>query len=427
MGPDAKLFLMSDTALPSLTEVASRVKSASYVLTEVNGEQRTEALRAMARCLERSKTEILKANISDLERGRRSDLTKTQMDRLTLNDQRFEAMVAGVLEVAQLPEVVGQVVKGYTLPNGLSVQQMRVPLGVVGIVYENRPNVTADAAALCVKSANAVMLRGSSQAIETNLAIGDAIVQGLEDAGLPGEVVTVVRDTTRDGAIEFMRLNGYIDCLIPRGGPALIRAIRESATVPYVLDGDGNCHIYVDKGCDIEMAKKIVANAKVQRPGVCNAAETLLVHEAVAREFLSDVPSFLRGVEIRGDDETRRYVLDAMVATEDDFATEFLDMVLAVRVVKDLDEAIAHIRRFSTGHSEAIVTNDRQAAERFKREVDAAAVVVNASTRFVDGNQLGLGAEIGISTQKLHARGPMGLEALTNVKYVIEGNGHIRT
>ncbi len=417
---------MSTPISSELIEVAVRVKEASYVLASASGEQKKAALEAIAQSLRNHKDEIVQANYTDLERGRRSALTNTQLDRLMLDERRFAAMVSGVEEVASLADVVGEVVNGYVLPNGLKVQRVRVPLGVVAIVYENRPNVTADATALCIKSGNAVMLRGSSQAITTNVAIGEAIAVALTSVGLPGDCVRVIKDTSREGAIEFMRLNGYIDCLIPRGGPSLIAAIKENATVPYVLDGDGNCHLYVDRDCDIEMARNIAVNAKMQRPGVCNALETLLVHEEIAPKFLPSLARDLKGVEIRGDIETFNLVSDSVPATEEDYETEFLDLILAVRIVKDLDEAIAHIRRYSSGHSEAIVTNDFRAADRFKTEVDAAAVLVNASSRFVDGNQLGLGAEIGISTQKLHARGPMGLEALTSVKYVIEGDGHVR-
>ncbi len=417
---------MSSPISSELIEVATRVKKASYALASASGEQKRAALEEMSRSLQNHRDEIIRANDTDLERGRRSGLTGTQLDRLTLDEKRFAAMVSGVEEVASLAEIVGDVVSGYVLPNGLRVRRIRVPLGVVAIVYENRPNVTADAAALCIKSGNGALLRGSSHAITTNVAIEEAISFALVTVGLPEDCVKVIKDTSREGAVEFMRLNGYIDCLIPRGGPSLIVTIKENATVPYVLDGDGNCHLYVDRDCDVDMARSIAINAKMQRPGVCNALETLLVHEEIAPKFLPDLASDLTGVEIRGDQQTLNLVSEAVPAIEEDYAKEFLDLILAVRVVKDIDEAIAHIRRYSSGHSEAIVTNDLRAADRFKREVDAAAVLVNASTRFVDGNQLGLGAEIGISTQKLHARGPMGLEALTCTKYVIEGDGHVR-
>jgi glutamate-5-semialdehyde dehydrogenase len=311
-------------------------------------------------------------------------------------------------------------------PNGLRIRRVRVPLGVVGIIYENRPNVTSDAAALCVKAGNAAFLRGSSAAISSNKAIAAVLREGMAKAGLPQDSVILVEDTSRESAIAFMRLRGLIDCLIPRGGHSLIQAILENATVPYVIDGDGNCHVYVDEAADLEMALAIIVNAKTQRPSVCNAAESLLVHAAVADRFLPMASAALEDVELVGDDAARALVPGMGVATEEDFASEFLDLKLSVAVVTDIDAAIAHIDRYGSGHTEAIVTGDLAAATRFQREVDAAAVVVNASTRFTDGEQFGFGAEIGISTQKLHARGPMGLRELTTAKYLVEGDGHIR-
>jgi glutamate-5-semialdehyde dehydrogenase len=325
-----------------------------------------------------------------------------------------------------LPEVVGEVVEGYVRPNGLRVERVRVPLGVVGVIYENRPNVTADAAGLCLKSANAVMLRGSSSAIESNRAIVSCLREALAKSGLPEDSIVLVENMSRDAAVEFMRLEGIIDCLVPRGGHSLVSSVRENATVPVVIDGDGNCHVYVDSAADLAMACAIVVNAKTQRPGVCNAMETLLVHRDVAATFLPRVRSALEEVELVGDERVRALLADVGPASEEDFATEFLGMKMSVAVVDDVDGAVEHIRRYSSGHSEAIVTEDLEAAERFCREVDAAAVLVNASTRFVDGAELGLGAEIGISTQKLHARGPMGPRELTSVKYVIRGTGQVR-
>jgi glutamate-5-semialdehyde dehydrogenase len=309
---------------------------------------------------------------------------------------------------------VGEVLDGWVRPNGLRISRVRVPLGVVGIIYENRPNVTSDAAALCLKSGNAAFLRGSSGAIQSNTVIASALRDAVVKAGLPADSVVLLEDTSHEAAVEFMRQRDSIDCLIPRGGPALIRSILDHATVPYVIDGDGNCHVYVDAAADLDMALDIVVNAKMQRPSVCNAAETLLVHQSVADEFVPRATTALEGVELVFDDDEA-------------FATEFLDLKLAVRVVRSIDEAIEHIARFGSGHSEAIVTQSLPAAERFTREVDAAAVVVNASTRFVDGEEFGFGAEIGISTQKLHARGPMGLRELTTAKYVVRGDGQIRT
>jgi glutamate-5-semialdehyde dehydrogenase len=318
------------------------------------------------------------------------------------------------------------VVEGWVRPNGLRVERVRVPLGVVGVIYENRPNVTSDAAGLCLKAGNAIMLRGSSSAVDSNAAIAGCLREALGKVGLPEDGVVHVPDTSREAAIWFMQLDGLMDCLVPRGGHSLIASVREHATVPVVIDGDGNCHVYVDAAADLDMALAIVVNAKTQRPGVCNAAESLLVHDAVAAEFLPRAERALAGVELRGDDRARAILPAIGPAGDEDFAAEFLGPVLSVAVVSDLDGAIDHIARYGSGHSEAIVTSDLRAAQRFCVEVDAAAVVVNASTRFVDGGELGLGSEIGISTQKLHARGPMGLRELTCVKYVVHGDGHVR-
>ena len=336
-------------------------------------------------------------------------------------------MAGGLRDVAALPDPVGEVVDGWVRPNGLHVQRVRIPLGVIGIIYENRPNVTSDAAGLCLKSGNAVLLRGSSGAITTNQVVAAALRDGLAKAGLPVDAVGLVEDTTREGAVAFMQLTGIIDCLIPRGGASLVASIQEHATVPYVVDGIGNCHVYVDADADLDMAESIVVNAKTQRPGVCNAAESLVVHRDVAAQFLPRVAAALEGVELRGDAATRAVLPGIGVATEEDFAAEFLGLTLSVATVDDLDAAIDHVTRYGSGHSEAIVTRDIGAAGRFTTEVDAAAVVVNASTRFVDGAELGLGAEIGISTQKLHARGPMGLRELTSVRFVVTGTGQVRT
>src|SRR4051812_45922598 len=336
-------------------------------------------------------------------------------------------MAAGLRTVASLPDPVGSVVEGWVRPNGLRISQERVPLGVVAVIYENRPNVTSDAFGLCLKSGNAAFLRGSSAAITSNTAIAAVLRKAVDGAGLPEDALVLVEDTSRESAVEFMRLRGLVDVLIPRGGHSLIAAILENATVPYVIDGDGNCHVYVDAAADLDMATSIVVNAKTQRPSVCNAAESLVVHEAVAADFLPRVAEALAGVELVGDERARSFVPTMGAATDEDFAHEFLDLKLSVAVVDDLDAAIDHVQRYSSGHSEAIVTGDLGAANRFTREVDAAAVVVNASTRWVDGERFGFGAEIGISTQKLHARGPMGLQALTTGKYVVTGEGQIVT
>ncbi|MFZ0058670.1 MAG: glutamate-5-semialdehyde dehydrogenase, partial [Acidimicrobiales bacterium] len=355
-----------------------------------------------------------------------SGATAAVVDRLCLDEARLVEMAAGLRAVAALPDPVGEVVEGWVLANGLSVRRVRVPLGVVGIVYENRPNVTSDAAGLCLKSGNAAFLRGSAGALGSNVAIAAALRSGIAKAGLPADSVVLVEDTRHETVEEFVALRGVIDCLVPRGGPALVALVVEHATVPYVVDGDGNCHVYIDADADLDVAERIVVNAKTQRPGVCNAMETLLVHRAIADLALPRLARALAGVELVGDEATRAILPGVAAATDEDFATEFLRLRLAVAVVEDLDGALDHIARYSTGHSEAIVTRDYEAARRFTREVDAAAVLVNASTRFVDGGELGLGAEIGISTQKLHARGPMGLRELTSVKFVIEGDGQVR-
>jgi glutamate-5-semialdehyde dehydrogenase len=410
-------------------ELGARAKAASRVLSTASTEVKDAALLAAADLLLDRHAEILSANAEDVAAAEADGQLPTVVDRLRLSDLRLLAMANGLRAVAALPDPVGEVADGWTRPNGLRVQRVRVPLGVVAIIYENRPNVTSDAFGLCLKAGNAAFLRGSSGAIRSNIAIASALREGLAKAGLPHDSLVLVEDTRHEAAVEFMRLRESIDVLIPRGGPSLIRSVLDNATVPYVIDGDGNCHVYVDASADLAMAARIVENAKVQRPSVCNAAETLLVHRNVAATLLSDVAPRLEGVELVGDQATQEILGDrvAAIATDEDYATEFLDLKLAVRVVDTLDAAIAHITRYGSGHSEAIVTNDVRAADRFVDEVDAAAVLVNASTRFVDGEELGFGAEIGISTQKLHARGPMGLRELTTLKFVIRGEGQIRS
>jgi glutamate-5-semialdehyde dehydrogenase len=411
-----------------IADLGARAKAASRVLATASTEVKDAALLAAADLLLDRHAEILAGNADDVAAAEAAGTASTVIDRLRLTDARLQSMAAGLRKVAALSDPVGEVADGWTRPNGLRVQRVRVPLGVVAIIYENRPNVTSDAFGLCLKAGNAAFLRGSSAAIRSNIAIASALREGLAKAGLPEDSLVLVEDTSYDAAVEFMRLRESIDVLIPRGGPSLIRSILDNATVPYVIDGDGNCHVYVDASADLGAAADIVENAKVQRPSVCNAAETLLVHRNVAANFLTDVAPRLEGVELVGDEATQEILGDrvAAIATDVDYATEFLDLKLAVRVVDTLEAAIAHIRRYGSGHSEAIVTNDLRAAEHFTREVDAAAVLVNASTRFVDGEELGFGAEIGISTQKLHARGPMGLRELTTLKFVIHGDGHIR-
>jgi glutamate-5-semialdehyde dehydrogenase len=350
------------------------------------------------------------------------------LDRLRLTDTRLAGMAAGLRNVAALPDPVGEVLEGWKRPNGLLIERVRVPLGVVAIIYENRPNVTSDAAGLCLKSGNAALLRGSGTALRSNLAIVGVLRDALAKHGLPEDAVVLVDDVAHEAAIEVMRLRDSVDVLIPRGGPALIQSIRDNATVPVIIDGDGNCHVYVDAAADLDEALTIVVNAKTQRTSVCNSAESLVVHEAVADAFVARVANVLheQGVELVGDDGSRARSAHITPATDDDFGREFLGMKMSVAVVPSLDAAIAHVNRYGTGHTEAILTRDLAASRRFADEVDAAAIVVNASTRFTDGEEFGFGAEIGISTQKLHARGPMGLRELTTYKYVVWGDGQVR-
>jgi glutamate-5-semialdehyde dehydrogenase len=425
---------------PALEQLARRVQAAARMVARSSASVREDALRVAADLLDTEWATLLEANQSDLARAEADGMPAAAQDRLRLTEERVRAMAAGLRKVAGLADPVGEVVDGWVRPNGLRVSRVRVPLGVVGVIYENRPNVTSDAAALCLKAGNAAFLRGSASALASNQAIVGLLRRAAVKAGLPEDAVALVEDTSHEVAIEFMRLRGLIDCLIPRGGPGLIASMLEHATVPYVLDGDGNCHVYVDRAADLSMALDIVVNAKTHRFGVCNAAETILVHAAVAADFLPRMATALvaAGVELRGDERVRALVAAAAAAvsapttvavtpaTELDFATEFLGPTVAVAVVDDLDRAIDHIARYSSGHSEAIVTSDVRAADRFVAEVDAAAVLVNASTRFIDGEELGLGAEVGISTQKLHARGPMGVRELTSVKWIVRGDGQVR-
>jgi glutamate-5-semialdehyde dehydrogenase len=410
------------TALP---ELGRRAKAAARVLATTSTAAKDAALLAAADLLVERTADILAANARDITRAEADGVSGTVVDRLRLDPSRVASMAGGLRQVAGLPDPVGQVVSGWVRPNGLKIEQVRVPLGVVAIIYENRPNVTSDAFGLCLKSGNAAFLRGSSGAIDSNIAIAAVLREGVAKAGLPEDALVLVEDVSREAAVEFMRLRDSIDVLIPRGGPSLIQSILDNATVPFVIDGDGNCHVYVDAAADLDMAVEIVVNAKTQRPSVCNAAESLVVHAAVADDFLPLVADALAGVELVGDERARAIVSAIAPATEADFATEFLDLKMSVAIVDDLDAAIEHVQRYSSGHSEAIVTGDYEAATRFTREVDAAAVLVNASTRWVDGERFGFGAEIGISTQKLHARGPMGLVALTTGKYVVFGDGQI--
>ena len=410
----------------TIPELGRRAKAASRLLATAGTAVKDDALRAAADLLVDHTDDVLAANAVDVARAEADGVATTVIDRLRLDAGRVEAMAGGLRQVAGLPDPVGEVLDGWVRPNGLRISRVRVPLGGVAIIYENRPNVTSDAAGLCLKSGNVAFLRGSSGAITSNIAIAGVLREAYVKADLPADALVLVEDTSREAAVEFMQQRAFVDCLIPRGGPSLIASILEHATVPFVIDGEGNCHVYVDAAADLDMAARIIANAKTQRPSVCNAAETLLVHAQVAEAFLPRLADALPGVELVANERARALLPGAGVATDDDWGHEFLDLKLAVGVVEGLDEAIDHIARHGSGHSEAIVTHDLAAADRFTREVDAAAVVVSASTRFVDGEEFGFGAEIGISTQKLHARGPMGLRELTTAKYVVRGEGQTR-
>lgn len=411
-----------------IRELGEKAKKAAGELRCATFEKRNGALRAMADVLLRNTPFLLDENRADLAAGKAAGMPDSMLDRLALDEKRITAMADGIRQVAELPDPLGRVLNELTRPNGLQIKKISVPLGVIGIIYESRPNVTADAAALCLKSGNAVILRGGKEAVRSNLAIGKVLREAVQQAGVPGDAVQVVADTTRESANEMMRLNGLIDVLIPRGGASLIRSVVEHATVPIIETGTGNCHIYIDAYANLQMATDVVYNAKTSRVSVCNSCESLVVHRAVAKEVLPLIRTRLMGknVELRGDAPACAILPDILPATETDFATEYLDYILSIKTVDSLEEAIAHINRYSTGHSEAIITEDAVAAERFLVQVDSAAVYVNASTRFTDGGEFGEGAEIGISTQKLHARGPMGVNQLTSTKFVIHGAGQVR-
>ena len=416
----------AEPAVTAVAELAARAKAASRLMAAASTAAKDAALAAAADALVARTGEICAANAVDVARAEADGTPAPLVDRLRLSPARIEAMADGLRQIAARRDPIGEVADGWVRPNGLRIERVRVPLGVVAIIYESRPNVTSDAAGLCLKSGNAAFLRGSSSAITSNLAIEAAIRDAISSAGLPADALILVEDTSRAAAVEFMQQNDYIDCLIPRGGPSLIASILEHATVPVVIDGAGNCHAYVDATADLDKALDIVVNGKTQRPGVCNALESLVVHSAVADEFLPRAAAALDGVELLGDERARQAVPLMGQATAADHATEFLDLKMSVKVVDTLDEAIAHVNDNGSGHSETIITSDIAAADRFTTEVDAAAVLVNASTRFVDGEEFGFGAEIGISTQKLHARGPMGLDQLTTLKFVVRGEGHVR-
>lgn len=411
-----------------LEEMGKKAKEAARTLA-VMGEEKNDALKLIAKALIDNTDAILAANKIDVDNGRANGLTESIIDRLSLSKTRIEGMAQGILDVVALPDPIGAVISGSKRPNGLNITKVRVPIGVIGIIFEARPNVTSDAASLCLKSGNAVILRGGKEAINSNKCIADIMRSALEKSALDKNCIQLIEDTTRQSSVELMGLVDYLDLLIPRGGAGLIKAVVENAKVPVIETGVGNCHVFVDESADIDMAANIIYNAKTSRPSVCNSIETILVHKNIAEKALPVIKARLdeKNVELRGCERTREILGDSVIpAIEADWATEYLDYILAVKVVDNIDEAIAHITKYSSGHSECIVTENYKNANRFKNEVDAAAVYVNASTRFTDGGMFGLGAEIGISTQKIHARGPMGLNELTSMKFIIEGDGQIR-
>jgi glutamate-5-semialdehyde dehydrogenase len=411
-----------------MVTLAREAKDATRILATLSATVKNDMLQRMAAALEAATPALVEANEKDLQRAREKGLSAAMIDRLVLNEERIGAMAGGLREVAELPDPVGEITGMWRRPSGIQVGRMRIPLGVIGIVYESRPNVTADAAALCLKSGNAVILRGGSEAINSNMAIGEVLKQELLALGLPSGALQVVPTTDRAAITELLKLEDYIDLIIPRGGEGLIRFVSENSRIPVIKHYKGVCHTFVDASADYEMAERICINAKVQRPGVCNAMETLLIHKDIAETFVPYITSALKakGVELRGCSVTREFAPEVKPATEDDWAAEFLDLILAVKVVDDMDDAIAHIRRYGSLHTEVIVTQDYPNAQRFLREVNSSVVMVNASSRFSDGQQFGLGAEIGISTTKLHSFGPMGLEDLTTRKFIVLGDGQVR-
>ena len=411
-----------------LTEMGRAAVAAKYEVQKMTAEDKNASLKAVAEGLLRDKAAILAANARDVERAERGGMHPGMVDRLRLTDDRMEAMAEGLLQICGLPDPLGEVLEHFTRPNGLEIEKRRVPLGVIGIIYESRPNVTADAFGLCFKAGNACILKGGSDAIDSNTAITESIRRSLTEAGACADAIQLITDTDRETTSRFMKLNEYVDVLIPRGGAGLIRAVVENSTVPVIETGTGNCHIYVDEFADLEKVIPIILNAKTQRIGVCNACESLVIHEKIREKIMPALAEALQqaNVEIKGDERTLLCVPGAVPAAQEDFGKEYLDYILSVKTVDSLDEAIAHINRYNTGHSDSILTENAENAERFLNEVDSACVYVNASTRFTDGFEFGFGAEIGISTQKLHARGPMGLKELTTYKYAIRGNGQIR-
>jgi glutamate-5-semialdehyde dehydrogenase len=411
-----------------IARIAADARAASFTMARLSTEVKNGLLESMAKALIDNTSTLIEENRRDLEGGEKKGLSAAMLDRLMLNEARIKGMADGLMEVAALPDPVGEVTRMWKRPNNLMVGKMRIPLGVIGIVYEARPNVTADAAALCLKAGNSVILRGGSEAINSNMAISRILGEEIRKAGIPAGALSVIPFTDRQGVLEMLKQEEMIDLIIPRGGESLIRFVVEHSKIPVIKHYKGVCHIFVDASADYAMAERLIVNAKTQRPGVCNALETLLIHKDVAETFVPRIHELLSGlkVEMRGDETYRQFAPDAKEAVEEDWYAEFLDLILACRVVDDMDEAIAHINRYGSLHTEAIITSDYENAQRFIREVNSGVVLVNASTRFSDGNQLGLGAEIGISTTKLHSFGPMGLEDLTTTKFIVYGEGQIR-
>ena len=411
-----------------IEQICQKAKAAAFEMGKLSGDAKNSALCRMANALEANAEKILAANKIDVETAKSKGIKTSLLDRLALDQKKIQNMAKELREVSGLPDPIGEILATWTRPNGLIISQVRVPMGVVGVIYESRPNVTSDSAGICIKSGNAVVLRGGSDSLNSNLAIGEVLRDALAGTNVPVDAIQVVPSPDRKIAEELMGMRQYIDVLVPRGGADLINTVVEKSRIPVIETGTGNCHIYVEEDADLEKATPIVVNAKVQRPGVCNAAEKLIVHSKIAKQYLPIIVAELRknGVEVRGDEETRQIVPDVKAATEKDWYTEYLDLIIGVKVVSGLDEAIAHINKFGTHHSDSIITANFDKAMKFIKEVDSAAVYWNASTRFTDGNQFGLGAEIGISTQKLHARGPMSVQHLTTTKYVVLGNGQIR-
>lgn len=414
--------------MTDLKDMGQRAAATKALLNRLTTEEKNRALHRAADALCGHCEEILTANQKDMETAQKNGMKEGLLDRLKLTDERIRAMAEGLQQVAELPDCIGEVLEEFDRPNGMHLKKVRVPMGVIGIIYEARPNVTADAFGLCFKTGNAVILKGGSDAIHSNLAIVKVLRASLEEGGIPADVLQLIADTDRSVTVEFMKLKQYVDLLIPRGSAGLIRSVVENSTIPVIETGTGNCHVYVDKAADPDMAAKIIYNAKTQRIGVCNACESLVVHKDIREIFLPRLAEILapKKVELRGDERVREILPDCTAATEEDYGTEYLDYILSLKTVDSLEEAIDHINRYSTRHSECIVTEDREAAERFLNEIDAACVYWNVSTRFTDGFEFGFGAEIGISTQKLHARGPMGLRELTSYKYTIQGSGQVR-